>query len=106
MTRPEKLDDGGLAAAEAELGPRGWRLSEDRIALEKNFKFKGFPEAMTFMSTVAWHAQAKDHHPEWFNVYNKVDVRLTTHDAGGITDLDIDLARHMDETAAFAGEAS
>ena len=106
MTRSAKLDENALAAAEAELSRSGWRLSEDKAALEKNFRFKGFPEAMTFMSMAAWHAQAKDHHPEWFNVYNKVDVRLTTHDADGITELDVALARHMDEAAAYAGETA
>ena len=99
MTRPAKLDENALAAAEAELGRSGWRLSEDKAALEKNFRFKGFPEAMTFMSMAAWHAQAKDHHPEWFNVYKTVEVTLSTHDAGGLSALDIKMASKMDELA-------
>ena len=105
MTCPAKLDEYALAAAEAELGRSGWRLAEDKAALEKNFRFKGFPEAMTFMSMAAWHAQAKDHHPEWFNVYNRVDVTLSTHDANGLTRRDTDLAAFMDRAAASLAKA-
>ena len=63
----------------------------DGTKIKKTFKFKSFIEAFSFMSKIAIYAEKKDHHPEWCNVYNKVEITLTTHDAGGITDKDIDL---------------
>lgn len=74
----------------------GWAQAEDRNAIRKTFRFKDFNEAFGFMSRVALMAEKMDHHPEWFNVYNRVEVTLSTHDAGGVTDRDIDLARFMD----------
>ncbi len=65
-------------------------------ALTRQFKFANFSEAWAFMSRVALIAEAMDHHPEWSNVYNRVDIRLTTHDAGGLTDLDRDMAKRID----------
>lgn len=77
-----------------------WRVAEDGKAITRQYLFKGFKAAFAFMTKVAAEADAMNHHPEWTNVYNKVDVRLTTHDAGGLTQLDIDLARVMDKAAA------
>jgi 4a-hydroxytetrahydrobiopterin dehydratase len=74
----------------------GWKKNKDRPALQKSFKFADFNEAFGFMSRVALMAEKMNHHPEWFNVYNKVDVTLSTHDAGGITELDFELAQFMD----------
>ena len=71
----------------------GWTLREDGTAITRLFKFKDFAEAWAFMGKVAALAEAQDHHPEWSNVYNKVDVVLTTHDANGVTAKDVDLAR-------------
>jgi 4a-hydroxytetrahydrobiopterin dehydratase len=67
--------------------------------LSKEFVFKDFVEAFGFMTKAAIHAQAMDHHPEWFNVYKKVDVQLATHEAGGITELDFELALRMESAA-------
>lgn len=75
----------------------GWRAAENRDAIEKEFKFKDFNAAFGFMSRVALYAERNDHHPEWFNVYNRVDVTLTTHDAGGVSDKDIALAHFMED---------
>ncbi len=74
----------------------GWMLSEDKNAIEKSFKFKNFNVAWGFMSRIALLAEKMDHHPEWFNVYNRVDIRLTTHDAGGITERDIKMAKQIE----------
>jgi 4a-hydroxytetrahydrobiopterin dehydratase len=75
----------------------GWRDAADRDAIVKRFKFKNFNEAFGFMTKVAMEAERMNHHPEWFNVYNRVEVTLTTHDCGGLSDLDIALARFMDQ---------
>ena len=71
----------------------GWEMAADRDAIERTFKFKDFSEAWAFMSRVALIAEKRDHHPEWFNVYNKVDVTLTTHDAGGLSLKDMKMAK-------------
>ncbi len=82
----------------------GWSASRDKDdAIFKSFKFEDFATAFGFMSAVATQAEKADHHPEWFNVYNTVEVTLTTHDAGGVTSKDIDLARKMDGFAAKFG---
>jgi 4a-hydroxytetrahydrobiopterin dehydratase len=75
----------------------GWTQMEGREAIQKSFKFKDFRKAWAFMSEVALIAERMDHHPEWFNVYNKVDVTLATHSVGGVTDLDLALAKAMDD---------
>jgi 4a-hydroxytetrahydrobiopterin dehydratase len=85
----------GAAAALQRL--EGWRANEGRDAICKEYKFKDFNAAWGFMSRVALHAERNDHHPEWSNVYNRVEVTLSTHDAGGVTDKDIALAHFMDE---------
>ncbi|HVY12629.1 MAG TPA: 4a-hydroxytetrahydrobiopterin dehydratase [Alphaproteobacteria bacterium] len=77
----------------------GWRLSGDGKAVEKNFAFKDFGQAFAFMTRTALVAEKMNHHPEWSNVYNKVNVRLTTHDAGGLTEKDIKLATAMEKAA-------
>lgn len=79
----------------------GWTLSSDEVAISRSFIFKNFNAAFAFMTRVAMVAEKLDHHPEWSNVYKRVEVRLTTHSAGGLTDLDVKMARKMDE---FAGQ--
>ncbi len=74
----------------------GWRLADGREALFKRFVFRDFSEAFGFMTRTALLAEAMDHHPEWTNVYRTVEVTLTTHDSGGLTELDVRLARAMD----------
>ena len=73
-----------------------WRLREDGLAIERELKFADFNEAFGFMTRVALLADKHDHHPEWSNVYNRVEVTLSTHDAGGLTELDIKLATFVD----------
>ncbi len=80
-----------------------WALAKDREAIVRKFKFQDFDDAFAFMTRSALLAAKMDHHPEWFNVYNKVDVTLTTHDAGGVTQKDIALATAMDSYAAMSG---
>lgn len=71
----------------------GWVLSSDERSIQKSFKFRNFSEAFAFMTRVALIAETQNHHPEWFNVYNRVDISLTTHDADGITVKDLTLAK-------------
>ena len=91
----------GAEAAVAALP--GWRPAEGRDAIERTFRFPDFNAAWAFMSRVALQAEKLDHHPEWSNVYGRVHVRLTTHDASGVTERDLALARFMDEVAGAAG---
>ena len=81
----------------AEL--QGWRAVEGRDAIAKSFTFKDFSQAFAFMTRVALMAEKMDHHPEWSNVYNKVDIVLTSHDVGGITERDIRLAKFIDQVS-------
>ncbi len=83
-------------ARDALAGLAQWRLDEARGAISRSFRFADFVEAFAFMTEVALVAERSNHHPEWFNVYNRVDITLTTHDAGGLTQRDIDLARVAD----------
>lgn len=76
-----------------------WTQVDGRDAIEKTFVFSDFNEAFGWMTRVAMFAEKMDHHPEWFNVYKKVSVTLSTHDAGGLTQLDIKLATRMDDLA-------
>jgi 4a-hydroxytetrahydrobiopterin dehydratase len=94
----DKLSDAERKAAFAELD--GWTPTPGRDAIAKTFAFKDFNAAFGFMSRVALKAERMDHHPEWFNVYNRVEVTLATHDAGGVTAKDIKLAKFMDAVAA------
>jgi len=80
-----------------------WRMEED--SLHAQWVFEDFGRAMSFMNSVADVAERMNHHPEWSNVYNRVNVRLTTHDAGGLTHLDFDLARAMDTLAMTASQS-
>ena len=84
----------GAEAAVAELD--GWKVATSGKAIEKAFKFEDFISAWGFMSACALKAESMDHHPEWFNVYNKVEVTLTTHDAKDVTEKDLELAAFMD----------
>ncbi len=97
----EKLSDD--ARADALAGLEGWAEVEGRDAIQRSFKFKNFNQAFGFMARVALKAEKMDHHPEWFNVYNTVDVTLATHDAGGVTALDTELAAFMNKAAASFG---
>ena len=90
----EKLTGDAREAALAELS--GWQVAKDRDAIEKSFKFKSFSEAWAFMSRAALVAEQLDHHPEWSNVYNRVEVLLTTHDCNGLSALDIEFAKRLD----------
>ena len=75
--------------------PDGWALSEDGKALERSYHFKDFSEAFAFLTRVALHAEKVDHHPEFTSVWNRVDFRLTSHDAGGVTERDLALAEEI-----------
>jgi 4a-hydroxytetrahydrobiopterin dehydratase len=90
-----KLSDAKIAAALTQLP--GWKIAKGK--LHREYNFAGFPEAFGFMATAAPTIQKMDHHPEWFNVYNRVTVDLSTHDAGGITQKDIDLATLLESIA-------
>jgi 4a-hydroxytetrahydrobiopterin dehydratase len=92
----EKLSD---TARKTVLGPlldTGWSLNEEKDAISKTFKFSDFTEAFSWMVRAALWAEKWNHHPEWFNVYNRVEVTLTTHDVGGLSSLDAKLARKLD----------
>ena len=78
------------------LGGSGWALESDRDAITKTFTFKDFAQAFGWMTQAALWAEKLDHHPEWFNVYKTVTVTLTTHDAGGLSTLDVQLAQRLD----------
>ncbi len=93
----DRLGPDGRAAALRELN--GWEEAEGRDAIRKSFRFDDFNAAFGFMGRVALAAEKADHHPEWFNVYNTVEITLSTHDAGGVTARDIDLARFIDRIA-------
>lgn len=94
----EKLGPQELKVALDALG--GWTLAADGLSMSRSFVFKNFSEAFAFMTRVALAAEQLDHHPDWSNVYKTVDVTLATHDAGGLTELDIKLARAMDAMAS------
>lgn len=89
-----KLDEADRAAALATL-PQ-WALAPERDGISRRFTFADFNEAFGFMARVALLAEKADHHPEWSNVYNRVDILLTTHDAGGLSQRDIDMAKAID----------
>jgi 4a-hydroxytetrahydrobiopterin dehydratase len=94
----DKLDAAKLEEALATLA--GWSLCEDRASIAKTFEFRNFSEAFAFMTRSALAAEKMDHHPDWSNVYKTVNVTLSTHDRGGVTELDIELARRMNKYAA------
>jgi len=97
----ERLSADARAKALKELS--GWSEVGGREAIGRTYTFKDFNEAFGFMSRVALVAEKRDHHPEWRNVYKTVEVTLSTHDAGGVTSRDIDLARAMDAIAKSLG---
>lgn len=84
----------------AVLIGNGWSMVQDRDAIFKQFKFKSFVDAFSWMTAAAIYAEKMNHHPEWSNVYNRVEVTLTTHDVDGLSSLDIKLAQEMDQLAA------
>ena len=102
-TKAHAFDAAGRAAALDELKARGWNDQlPGRDAIAKRFEFENFNEAFGFMTRVALYAEGCDHHPEWSNVYNRVVVDLTTHDAGGLTALDFELASEMNRMTSGA----
>lgn len=98
MAEPTLL--ASAARADALRALDGWQDVDGRDALFKRFTFRNFNAAFGFMTRVAMVAETMNHHPEWFNVWNRVDITLTTHDAGGVTERDVALARAIDRLAA------
>jgi 4a-hydroxytetrahydrobiopterin dehydratase len=99
MTMADKLTAAARAEALPALAEAGWGSVPGRDAIRKVYLFRDFSEAWGFMSRAALAAEKLNHHPEWFNVWRTVDVTLSTHEAGGLTDLDLKLARRMDAMA-------
>ena len=95
---PQKLETAEIETRLSAL--QNWGLADDGLSISKSFKFKDFSAAWAFMSRSALLAEKMDHHPEWFNVYNRVEVKLNTHDAKGLTELDFRMATAMDGFAA------
>jgi 4a-hydroxytetrahydrobiopterin dehydratase len=97
MAMAQKLDD----AARKDLPTRlpGWRMVDGRDAISRTFTFPDFSAAFGFMTRAALAAERMNHHPEWFNVWNRVEVTLSTHDAGGLTERDVKLAEALDRIA-------
>lgn len=96
MSRAPKLTDTEIASALASLP--GWTIAKGK--LHREYKFADFTHAFGFMATAATAIEAMNHHPEWFNVWNRVTVDLTTHDSGGVSSKDIELAKKLDSFAA------
>ncbi|WP_406600572.1 4a-hydroxytetrahydrobiopterin dehydratase [Thermohalobaculum sediminis] len=88
-----------MTSVPEDLTDAGWQISSDGTAITRTFRFKGFRDAMAWMTRAAFDAEHLNHHPEWSNVYNRIEVRLTTHDTGGLTERDIELARRMERIA-------
>ncbi|MEQ8585478.1 MAG: 4a-hydroxytetrahydrobiopterin dehydratase [Thalassobaculaceae bacterium] len=97
----EKLSDDDRKAILASID--GWAETDGGKKIVKTFEFDGFDSAWGFMTRAAIKAQSMDHHPEWSNVYSTVEVALTTHDVGGVSELDIELAKYMDAAATSTG---
>ena len=96
----QKLEGAARDAALADLAKSGWTLVKGREAVCKTFRFSDFIEAFGWMARAAIHAEKLNHHPEWFNVYNRVEVTLATHDVDGLSELDVKLAGRMDRLAS------
>jgi 4a-hydroxytetrahydrobiopterin dehydratase len=96
--RDEKLTPDAITAALAGLS--GWTLAEDGCSIHRKLRFRNFREAFGFMTEVALMAEKLDHHPEWTNVYSRVEITLTTHDSQGLTSRDAQLAQAIDKAAA------
>ena len=99
----QKLDDSTRAQALAPLLGLGWAMVEGRDAIVITLKFKDFSQAWAAMSRIALAADAMDHHPEWFNVYNRVTITLTTHSCDGLSDLDVKLAQKISQIGQDQG---
>jgi len=99
MKQPQRLTEEERIQAMRALP--GWEPVEGREAIRRTFRFADFKQAFGFMARVALKAEQMDHHPEWFNVYGKVVVTLSTHDLDGLSRLDVELARYMDDAAAL-----
>ena len=97
--RTPRLDPARRDEALAPLLGDGWEMEDGRDAIRKTFEFRNFVEAFGWMTRAALHAEKLNHHPEWTNVWNRVEVTLITHDCDGLSDLDIRLARRMDALA-------
>lgn len=95
----DRLSDTARKTTLAPLLEAGWEMVEDRDAIRKTFKFNSFVDAFGFMTRAAIWAEKWNHHPEWFNVYNRVEVTLSTHDVDGLSSLDVKLARKLDTLA-------
>ena len=95
----DKLEGDARTAALKELRDSGWDTVEGRDAIAKSFKFDDFVAAFGWMTQAAIHAEKANHHPEWSNTYNRVEVVLTSHDVGGLTERDLKLARKLDALA-------
>ncbi len=98
MPRQKLSREDSLAAL---AGLEGWTLADDGASIARRFTFRNFSEAFAFMTRSALAAEKLDHHPDWSNAYKTVDVTLSTHDAGGLTELDFTLARKMNAFAGF-----
>ena len=97
----EKLSP--IAAAELLATLKNWQHDQARDAISRNFVFADFTQAFAFMTQIAIQSEKRNHHPEWSNVYNRVNITLTTHDVNGLSQRDIDLARYADAAySAFA----
>ena len=94
-----KLDDSERTEKLEPLFSAGWKMVEGRDAIEKKFQFKDFNQAFGFMTRIALKADKMDHHPEWFNVYNNVNITLSTHECQGLSNRDITLAKFIEEAA-------
>ncbi|KAF4713393.1 putative pterin-4-alpha-carbinolamine dehydratase [Perkinsus olseni] len=103
MPGATKLTTQQVATMIASRTPK-WTQVGAAEKISRNFKFRNFNEAFGFMTRVALYAEKADHHPNWYNVYNKVDVELSTHDAGGVTEKDFSLAEKMDKIAETMGQ--
>ena len=88
----KKYSDSEVKGKFSHLTSKGWEFSEDLIYIQKTFKFNDFVEAFSWMGRIAFVAEKLNHHPNWSNVYNSVDISLSTHDAGGLTELDLEFA--------------
>src|SRR3978361_495864 len=90
----------------SELGslPGKWKLSEDNRSIQQSYKFKTFAEAFSFMTRVALLAEKMDHHPDWSNSYNKVEISLSSHDSGGVTSRDLELAKAITDFVWVSGK--
>ena len=88
----KKYSDSEVKEKFSHLISKGWEFSEDFIYIQKTFKFNDFVEAFSWMGRIAFIAEKLNHHPNWSNVYNNVDISLSTHDAGGLTELDLEFA--------------